>query len=85
LDFDNGTLPAKVAIYLARYRLGPYVMREAAEQTLKPSAPLEASETWHDGMRLLPRGVIKIQTNHHKVKSMKKDIIVIIRRGNNGN
>jgi hypothetical protein len=24
-----------------------------------------------------------IQTNHHKVKSMKKNIIVIIRRGNN--
>jgi hypothetical protein len=52
-DFDNRVLPAKGAVSRARYRLGPDVMREAAGQTLKPLAPLEASEAWYNGMRLM--------------------------------
>jgi hypothetical protein len=52
-DFNNNILPTKGAISRARSRLGPDVLREMAEQTLKPIAPPNVKGAWYKGMRLM--------------------------------
>jgi hypothetical protein len=52
-DYDNLILPTKSAIFKARQRLWPDVMREVAEKVIKPIAFSEAPGAWYNGLRLM--------------------------------
>jgi hypothetical protein len=52
-DFNILALPTKSAIFKARLKLGPDVLKELANRALKPIAPLNAPEAWYKGMRLM--------------------------------
>jgi hypothetical protein len=45
--------PGKASISRARTKLGAEVMREIADNILRPIAPTDAKESWYKGMRLM--------------------------------